>query len=431
MSEYIEAVNILKKVLTENKHLDECMDGDASGLSKQICYGAVRQFYYLDCVIEKLVDKPLPEKHLDIWLLLLTGLYSMENLHRPAHASVNNCVDATIKLDKPWAKGLVNAVLRRYGREADKLKVQLSGVQEAALNHPQWLCTAIKKDWPDNPEIFDCNNIQAPMSLRVNLSRTTRNEYLELLANDGIEARAGLVAPSAVVLSTAIAVQKLPGFVEGLVSVQDESPQMAPTFMHLEPGQTVLDACAAPGGKTCHILEYEPSCKLTALDRDRKRIHRIQENLNRLSLNATVVTSDLEKFESSDGFDRVLLDVPCSATGIIRRHPDIKLLRKKSDIAKLSLIQRVLLEKAFSLLRTGGELLYSTCSILHQENDEVISEFLQKNSQSSSVPLEITQKITEQSAKPSIMATQYGVQFLPTKHDHDGFYYAAIRKVSA
>jgi 16S rRNA (cytosine967-C5)-methyltransferase len=380
MNEYIESIKVLDQVLNDHRHLDDCLP-EASPLSRQICYGALRTYYYYSEVIDELLDKPLPFKHQDLWLLLLTGLYSLEHLHRPAHASVNHTVEATKFLNKSWAKGLINAVLRRYGRETIRIQQRINeGSRQAKKNHPTWLIDLIETDWPDHPEIFEANNAHAPMTLRVNLQRQTREQYLQLLEDAGLGARPGVFSDTAVMLDEAVATLKLPGFAKGLVSIQDEAPQLTPRLMNLKPGMNVLDACAAPGGKSCHILESENDLTLTALDRDRKRIHRITENLDRLSLRANVVAEELEKYEPRVKFDRILLDAPCSATGIIRRHPDIKLLRSKGDVDKLSSIQRVLLNKAFDLLNTGGELLYSTCSILRQENDQVIANFLGQDS---------------------------------------------------
>ena len=425
MSEYLEVVNSLSRMLAEDRHLGDCLE-NTSPIAQQICYGVTRNWFYYDGVIEVLLDKPLPEKHLDLWLIVMAGLYSMDHLNRPQHASVNHAVESVIKLGKPWAKGVVNAVLRRYGRETDTVKQLVMKTEEARLNHPQWLIELITADWPNYPEIFENNNNQPPMTLRVNTSKITREQYLYKLANQNIEARAGAFAQSAVILGKAMPVEALPGFRDGEVSVQDEAPQLVPELMNLEPGLSVIDACAAPGGKTCHLLESEPRIKLTSIDRDRKRIHLITENLERLSLQANVVTQSFEQYISETEFDRILVDAPCSATGIIRRHPDIKLLRTKSDVDKLSSIQRGLLDKAFDLLTTGGELLYSTCSILCQENDRVIADFIEGDATKQLIRLNHPGCIKG----ATLIATEYGLQFLPTAQEHDGFYYAGIRKVA-
>ena len=423
MSEYVDAVSVLRRVLQDGRHMDDTL-GSGTPLVQQICYGTLRHYFYYDRAIDLLVEKPLPDKHLDVHLLLLTGLYSIDHLKRPVHASVNHVVGAAPLIKKPWAKGLINGVLRRYLREKETLESRILKTAEAKTNHPSWLAELILDDWPDYSGILEANNCQAPMTLRVNTSRLTRAEYLAQLADNNIEARAGRYADCSVILHEAKPAQALPGFKEGLVSVQDEAPQLAPSFMNLSPGMSVLDACAAPGGKTCHILESTPDIKLTAVDRDQKRTVLISENLSRLSLAANVVTESLEKFNVGD-FDRILLDVPCSATGIIRRHPDIKLLRHREDIDKLRDVQRVLIHKAFDLLKSGGELLYSTCSILRQENDQVIARFLEMQEGASLIP--VKHPLADHPDR-LLLSTEFGLQFLPTRDDHDGFYYAALRK---
>lgn len=427
MSEYVDAVRALTRVVKDARHLDEAL-GNSSPLVQQICYGAIRHYYYYQRTVDLLIEKPLPEKHLDVRLLLITGLYSIDHLNRPTHASVNHVVGAAPRIKKGWAKGLVNAVLRRYQREKDKLEASILESEEARTNHPNWLANALRESWPEHPEVLVNNNQQAPMTLRVNLSTISREDYRQELSNNNIESREGIFTNTALTLESAMPVTSLPGFNNGLVSVQDEAPQLAPGFMHLEPGMLILDACAAPGGKTCHILETNKDVELTALDRDQKRTGLIQDNLDRLKLNANVVTESLENFESEEQFDRILLDVPCSATGIIRRHPDIKLLRSPEDVDKLCAVQSALIHKAFELLRTGGELLYSTCSILRQENDQVIAEFLGQQPDANSIKL--NHPLADQ-GDHLLFSTDYGLQFLPSAKDHDGFYYAALRKEAA
>lgn len=423
MSEYVDAVSVLRKVLRDGRHMDDALES-GKPLVQQICYGTLRHYFYYERAIDLLVEKPLPDKHLDVHLLLLAGLYSIDHLKRPVHASVNHVVGAAPLIKRAWAKGLINGVLRRYQREKETLGPRILESAEAANNHPSWLAELILEDWPDHAEILKANNCQAPMTLRVNTSRLTRADYLTHLSDNGIEAREGRYTGCSVILNEAKPAQSLPGFKEGLVSIQDEAPQLAPSFMNLSPGMSVLDACAAPGGKTCHILESTPDIKLTAVDRDQKRTGLISENLSRLSLTANVVTESLEDFEATN-FDRVLLDVPCSATGIIRRHPDIKLLRQREDVDKLRDVQRVLIHKAFDLLKPGGELLYSTCSILRQENDQVIARFLETQEDASLIPLK--HPLADQPGE-FLLNTDFGLQFLPTRDDHDGFYYAALRK---
>jgi 16S rRNA (cytosine967-C5)-methyltransferase len=419
MNEYVTAVRALIAMAEDHRHLDGCFPNTVTPLSQQIAYGVVRHYFFLNTLTDKLLAKPLADKHQDIHWLLLAGLYSIDHLKRPAHASVNACVEATAGMKKPWAKGLVNGVLRRYGREGQALQQSANENIEARLDHPGWLIDAVRSAYPKLDGLFAVNNERAPMTLRVNRLRITRENYLAKLQSAGLSAIAGELSGSAVLLEQPVSVSTLPGFHEGEVSVQDEAPQLAPSLMNLSAGLRVLDACAAPGGKTCHLLESCEGLRLTAVDRDKKRIHRIEENLLRLSLEAEVICADLESLNDDKRFDRILLDVPCSATGIIRRHPDIKLLREHEDIAKLSLTQRVLLKKAFELLSHGGELLYSTCSILPAENDDVIAAFLHETPEAELLPV----------GHPDLNTySQYGLQLLPASGSHDGFYYSSIRK---
>ena len=238
MNEYAEAVRVLTAVAGQGRHLDDALGTGTSPLVQQICYGALRRCFFYRAVIAELTDKPLQARHLDIEVLLVTALYSIDNLNRPAHASVNHAVEATRVMGKKWASGLVNAVLRRYGRETEAVTARAAGHgEEPSLDHPQWLIDTVRNDWPDYPDIFTANNSQAPLSLRVNLSRIGRQDYLDRLAAAGIEGSApGKLGDSAVILASAVPVSKLPGFVEGLVSVQDEAPQLAPGFLNLAPG---------------------------------------------------------------------------------------------------------------------------------------------------------------------------------------------------
>ena len=420
MSEYLTSVNALQRLLNERVHLDVCLTG-ASALAQQISYGVTRNYYALSAVLEALLDKPLAGKHDDLRLLLLCGLYSIEQLKRPHHASVNIAVDTASRLQKPWAKGLINGVLRRYAREQEALRSRaVIDNSEARFNHPAWLISLIDSAW-DRPDIFAANQARPPMTLRINGRKSDRADYLKVLENANIPARPGSVTATAVVLDQPMKVNEIPGFNEGLVSVQDEGAQLAATLLRPEPGAVVLDACAAPGGKTGHLLE-RTDIRLTAVDRDRKRIHQINENLERLGLQADVHCADLLDWQTDLRFDRILLDAPCSATGIIRRHPDIMLLRAKSDIDKLFRLQSLLLDKVFDLLVSGGELLYSTCSILPQENDSVINDFLSSRPEAEVLPIGSLPE-TDNHVK-----TPYGLQLLPTVSEHDGFYYARLRR---
>ncbi|MCB1693257.1 MAG: 16S rRNA (cytosine(967)-C(5))-methyltransferase RsmB [Pseudomonadales bacterium] len=418
MNDFVGAARSLVNVTAKGRSLDAAWDKGATPLAREITYGVIRQYYSLGAIVDELVKKPLPDKHVDIRLLVMAGLYSIEHIRRPHYASVNDVVEAAAVIGKDWAKGLVNGVLRSYLRRreqgfGDALKTPL-----ARWNHPRWMIEAVQAAWPAQWEaVLGANNQHAPMTLRVNLSRTSREEYLARLARAEIEAIAGEVAPTSVYLRTPIPVSSLPGFDEGMVSVQDEASQLAAVVLGAGSEDRVLDACAAPGGKTCHILEAAPGVNVTALDVDADRIRQIRQNLRRLSLECEVVEADLLTW-SAPPFDRILLDAPCSATGIIRRHPDIKLLRRQSDIDKLSNAQNGLLDAAFRLLKRGGVLVYSTCSILPAENGAVVSRFIDRHKDAIISPIEADWGI----------ATDVGRQLLPTTDRHDGFYYARIRR---
>ena len=372
------------------------------------------------------MTKPLADKHLDVRLLLLAGLYSVAELHRPAHASVNAAVSAAAALGKPWAKGLVNGVLRNALRGGEALA---NYSIEGQRNHPKWLIDLFQSAWPDY-DLCAANNERAPMVLRVNRLKTTREAALTMLRQAGLEASGGSLSADAVVLAKPVAVKDLPGFAEGLFSVQDEAGQLAAGLLNLAPGQRVLDACAAPGGKACHLLETCPDILLTAMDKDARRLSLVQENLDRLGLSCTTrcaalaedgqaLEGEQKQEQEAAGFDRILLDAPCSATGVIRRHPDIKLLRQRADIDKLSATQNKLLAKAFDMLNPGGELVYATCSVLPCENDEVVKGLLGKDSSAHPLPIN--------SDHPACFATEAGMQLLPGG-SVDGFFYARLGK---
>ena len=454
MREYLQAVKSLMmvegKVEGKRKHLNDAVGDNA--FATQIAYGVVRHYFSLSASLNQLLSKPLPGKHADLRLLLLAGLYSVQHLKRPAHASVNAAVDAAASLNKPWAKGLVNGILREFLRNPPSI----TGI-EAELDHPAWLIEEIQSAWPNRPEIFANNNLHAPLTLRVNLGKISRDNYLDRLKSEGIDAWAGRLADTAVTLAEPLPAWDIPGFAEGLASVQDEAPQLAAGLLDVKPGMRVLDACAAPGGKTCHLLEAEPQIKLTALDPDAGRMQKLEENLRRLELNCNRkiaslldVSPDARGAEPNAkqstglvGFDRILLDSPCSATGIIRRHPDIKLMRSRADVDKLCKLQCELLDRAFTLLAPGGELLYSTCSILPQENDQVVLSLFQKkevakkgcieghSEKNASKNMEREAEILPiplPSATASAVQTQAGLQLFPDAQSHDGFYYSRIRK---
>lgn len=393
------------------------------GLLQQLCYGTLRELPKLDAILSQLLVKPLRDKDRDIRALLLLGLYQLGDTRVPDHAAVSATVDAIRELKKPWAKGMTNAVLRRYLRERDALLEQLDDAATSA--HPAWLYKKLKKQWPAALEqILAVGNQQPPMTLRVNTQLITRDAYLTQLIEAGIMASTGALSEQAIVLQSPVDVSELPGFQGGEASVQDEAAQMAAIMLNAQPGDRILDACSAPGGKTCHILELQPQlAELVAMDIDEGRLQRVNENLQRLGLSAQLLTGDAAHPPANleaESFDRILVDAPCSAIGVIRRHPDVKTLRRESDIPQLATQQGAILRGLWPTLKPGGTLLYATCSILEEENSRVISRFLQE--EKNAVLQKPDQKWGEQRS--------HGRQLLPETNGPDGLFYALVEKIS-
>ncbi len=400
------------------------VSGRDRGLLQQLCYGTLRLAPRLQGLLDQLLDRPLKAKDRDVQALLLCGLYQLEDTRIPDHAAVSETVAATGKLKKSWARGMCNAVLRRFLRERESLTAGLT--EAAGLAHPQWLFETLQHQWPEAlPEIVAANNSQPPMVLRVNELQTSRGAYLEQLAETGIEARPGDISPSTVYLQEPMDVSELPGFAQGQVSVQDEAAQLAAPLLDPQPGDRILDACAAPGGKSCHILELQPELdQLVAMDLDPTRLARVEENLARLGLSAELLEGDGANPPPSlqaASFDRILVDAPCSASGVIRRHPDVKLLRRAADIDGLARQQRDILAGLWPLLRRGGRLVYATCSILAGENDGTVGAFLDSHDDA-----ELLEVPGDWGAKLAL-----GRQVTPSPTGPDGLYYAIIEKSQA
>jgi 16S rRNA (cytosine967-C5)-methyltransferase len=395
-------------------------------LLQELCYGTLRHFYSLDARVSKHLAKPLREKDSDIHALLLVGAYQLLHTRIPAYAAINSSVNVAVALKKIWAKALVNAVLRKVQAEADKSLENSDADEESRYDHPQWLIDTIRAAWPTEANgILVANNSRAPMTLRINQQQTSRVDYLRELTKQSISAKATFISDDGIQLDIPVAVDVLPGFATGRASVQDEAAQLCAHLLKLEKNQRVLDACAAPGGKTGHLLETEPSIQLIALDIDEDRCALIRENLQRLQLSAKALTANASQPESwwqqaceSKKFDRILLDAPCSATGVIRHHPDIKLLRRAEDIPAMAETQLRLLNALWPLLSENGLLLYATCSVLPQENDEVIEKFLALTADAMTEALDVSWGL----------ATKQGRQLFPVVNEHDGFYYVRLKK---
>lgn len=417
------AAETLYQVIVKGTSLSEALtetftDPRDQAFLQAVCYGVCRRYFYLDAILQQLIDKPLKAKDQDVYLLLLVGLYQLSDMRVPEHAAIAETVAAVKKLKKIWAKGLVNAVLRNYQRRAAELQQQVKNNLSAYYSHPMWFIKKIQQDWPEDwASILDANNQQAPLSLRVNQRKITRENYLPKISGHVISETA-----SGISLDKPVDVQHIPDFFAGEVSVQDGAAQMAAELLQLMPGQRVLDACAAPGGKTAHILELQPAlAEVVAIDKDEKRLSSVAANLQRLHLSATLIVDDAgnpARWWDKKLFDRILLDAPCSASGVIRRHPDIKILRRENDIAKLAVEQLRLLTALWPLLNVNGLLVYATCSIFTEENEQVLQTFLAQHPE----------------AKMDFIETKWGKkcdigkQILPGMYDMDGFYYARLRK---
>ncbi|STX29983.1 16S rRNA m5C967 methyltransferase, S-adenosyl-L -methionine-dependent [Legionella beliardensis] len=418
----LDALQILLKLLQNKASLTQLLQKEQAPLTKAICFGVCRHYYRLEAIADYLLNKR--PKQLDIWLTLLIGLYQLQFLNKPEYAVVQETVAMLDKKQKAWAKGLVNAVLRRFCREKVALLENLEKQTKFIFGHPDWLIKKIKQDWPNDWQSILLNNdTHPPMSLRVNQRHVTRSIYLERLQQVGLPGKSLTYSSVGIALEAPCEVQELPGFANGDIAVQDEAAQLAAPLLALKPGLRILDACAAPGGKTCHILESEPGLKeCIALDIDAKRLQRVRENLERMQLKATICQGDVLDLESWwDGilFDRILLDAPCSATGVIRRHPDIKLLRTDAEIQTVVTLQAALLQKLWTVLKPGGLLVYATCSVLQQENTRQIAQFIAQQKDA----------LYSMEKQPWGIATDYGYQLLPGLNNCDGFFYSVLTKV--
>ena len=400
------------------------------GLFKELCFGTLRWYPAIELLLKELMQKPLREKDFEIQGLLASGLYQLIHTRIADHAAINETVAAVAKLQRPWAKGLVNAVLRNFLRQRDELYKKLSKNPVYNHAHPQWLLDHLFNGWGSAIALptIEANNQRAPMTLRVNQQQISRDHYLKQLSAAGIGAKATAHSEQGIVLASPVDVPALPGFAQGQASVQDEAAQLAATLLLLKEGQRVLDACCAPGGKTCHILETQPNLDgLVAVELESRRMQRTEENLARLGLEAkskaqlnVADATELDSWWDNQPFDRILLDAPCSASGVIRRHPDIKLLRKPTDIVKLAELQLQLLRRLWQTLSDDGILLYATCSVLADENDGVIGKFLAETADA---------RLQEIEADWGIK-TDFGRQLFPRINGNDGFYYSRLRKVA-
>ena len=459
------AAKVITEVLVEGRSLTAALKASSAlallddrdrALATEFAYGVLRWRTRLEQIIGRLLSKPLRMRDADIEALLMVGLYQLEYTRVPTHAAVSETVAATVSLDKTWARALVNATLRRFDRERDSLLERIDRADTARLAHPAWLLDALRSAWPQTwADIASASNERAPMHLRVNRQHHDRTAYLQMLRAKGIEAYALTSANGeglqpggdGIALAHAVSVEALPGFSEGHASVQDGAAQLAADLIGLAPGLRVLDACAAPGGKTAHMLERETQlASLDALDESAERLESVRDNLTRIGVKfdggkigdeasvskgqteqgtpVSLIAADAgEPHAWWDGnlYDRILLDAPCTATGVIRRHPDIKHLRRQTDVAASASRQRALLEALWPLLAPGGCLLYATCSVLPDENEANIERFVKDHADAVGVwdaeqagsPVKIGAGTSTDTAPRVGLALRYGRQLLP------------------
>lgn len=450
----LTATKILHRVIYQGESLSPLLadtEAAADPLVRDLCFGSLRWHERLSAVLNALMSKALKNKDKDVECLLRIGLYQIIYQQTPDHAAVNETVSTLKGLKKPWAKKLVNAILRNFLRRNDALLAKID--ENDAVRHafPAWLMGKIKKAWPDDwQQIVSASNQRAPMVLRVNRLHQSQDEYCKKLEACGIQATASAVCDTAIILDKPMNVSELPNFAKGEVSVQDTAAQLAAGLLDLKPNMRVLDACAAPGGKTGHILENCQPLSVIAVDNSASRMQRVAENMSRIFPTSPVNIVDLsedgnggkitfDRLEENNShitllvadaaktvqwaegllFDRILLDAPCSATGVIRRHPDIKCLRRADDIKGLQQQQQQLLASLWSQLKPQGKLLYATCSILPDENEKQMADFIDQTEDA------VIQKIETNWGH----ALRYGRQIFPNESAMDGFYYALIKKV--
>lgn len=420
----LAALHILTALIDNQTPLSHSMKVQPNllPLSKALCFGVSRHYIRLTIIAESLMAKR--PKQTTIWVVILMGLYQLQFMDKPQYATVQETVSLLPKIKCAWAKGLVNAILRRFCREQADIIEKLSTTPDYQTNHPQWLVEQFKQSWPNHYlNMLAANDQHPPMTLRVNHQKNTTASYIELLAQHKIDANKSDNIDTALRLTKPVSIHDLPGFSQGLVSVQDESAQLATPLLSLKPGLRVLDACCAPGGKTCHQLESEPNLlECIAVDIEAQRLTKVQENLDRLHLTATLINGDgcqPDQWWDGKPFDRILLDAPCSATGVIRRQPDIKLIRTAQDIKSICQVQFKLLRALWPLLAPGGVMVYATCSVLPEENELQIARFVADTND-----CEIIKESHDWGAWQG-----HGWQILPCP-ERDGFFYSKLKKIT-
>ncbi|MBL5886517.1 16S rRNA (cytosine(967)-C(5))-methyltransferase RsmB [Lelliottia aquatilis] len=418
------AAQAIEKVVEQGQSLSNILpplqqkvsDKDKA-LLQELCFGVLRTLSQQEWLINKLMSRPMTGKQRTIHYLIMVGFYQLLHTRIPPHAALAETVEGAVAIKRPQLKGLINGVLRQFQRQQEELVAEFSQSDQRFL-HPDWLLKRLKKAYPQQWEaIVEANNQRPPMWLRVNRIHHTRDEWLALLEQAEMNGFTHDAYPDAVRLASPAPVHVLPGFEQGWVTVQDASAQGCITYLAPQNGERILDLCAAPGGKTTHILETAPQASVLAVDVDEQRLSRVYDNLKRLGLKAQVKQGDGRtpaEWCGDEQFDRILLDAPCSATGVIRRHPDIKWLRRDRDINELAQLQSEILDAVWPHLKSGGTLVYATCSVLPEENTQQIVGFLKRTP-------DATLHMTGTVDNP-------GIQNLPGAEEGDGFFYAKLIK---
>ncbi|MDG1800062.1 MAG: 16S rRNA (cytosine(967)-C(5))-methyltransferase RsmB [Luminiphilus sp.] len=397
--------------------IEACVQDSDRAFLKELVYGSLRLWPFYKGIVRQLLDQPLKSKDSALEATLIMAMYELDECHTPDYASVSAAVDVCNAIDKPWASRLINGCLRRYQRDRSTLHEALGDTERAAL--PGWLYKSLIRSLPDAmSSIADVSKKKPPLTLRVNVQKGSRDDYKEQLQLAGIPTRA--LGSSGLTLLEPLPVAQIPKFEAGFVSVQDHSAQLAAELITFAPGARILDACAAPGGKACHLAEL--GAQVTAMDISEARLKKVSDNAARLRLSIATVAcnaTDIPHGLIEEAFDGILLDAPCSATGVMRRNPDVKVIRTKADIAQFAALQLNLITSVWPHLKTGGQLLYATCSLLPDENEDVVGTFLSTTSDAQSAPL------------PKDIGVQmtYGQQVIPSADNGDGLYYCLLKKV--
>ncbi|MEA9395289.1 16S rRNA (cytosine(967)-C(5))-methyltransferase RsmB [Lelliottia amnigena] len=418
------AASAIEKVVEQGQSLSNILpplqqkvsDKDKA-LLQELCFGVLRTLPQQEWLISKLMSRPMTGKQRTIHYLIMVGFYQLLHTRIPPHAALAETVEGAVVIKRPQLKGLINGVLRQFQRQQEELLAEFADSDQRFL-HPEWLLKRLQKAYPSQWQaIVEANNQRPPMWLRVNRNHHTRDEWLALLETAEMNGFTHDAYPDAIRLASPAPVQALPGFEQGWVTVQDASAQGCMTYLEPQNGDRILDLCAAPGGKTTHIIEVAPKASVMAVDIDEQRLSRVYDNLKRLGMKAEVKQGDGRtpaQWCGDEQFDRILVDAPCSATGVIRRHPDIKWLRRDRDINELAQLQSEILDAIWPHLKPGGTLVYATCSVLPEENSQQIAAFLKRTSNA-------TLRTTGTPDKP-------GIQNLPGAEDGDGFFYAKLIK---